>query len=437
MLKATKEDALLYHSSGRKGKVEVIPTKPYCTQFDLSLAYTPGVAYPCLEIEKNPDDAYLYTAKGNLVAVISNGTAVLGLGDIGALAGKPVMEGKGLLFKVFADVDVFDIEIDEKDPDKLVEICAKLAPTFGGINLEDIKAPECFEVETKLKAMIDIPVFHDDQHGTAIISAAGLLNAVEINGKNLADLKVVVCGAGAAANSCTRLYVALGIRKENVVMVDSKGVINNRRTDLNKYKKEWITDRDISTLADAVKDADVFLGLSVANMLSKEMLSTMAPNPIVFAMANPNPEISYEDAMATRDDLIFATGRSDYPNQINNVLGFPFIFRGALDVRARTINEEMKLAATKALAGLAKEKVPDEVLKAYELESLEFGREYIIPKPLDPRLISRVAPAVARAAIETGVARLTMEDWDDYANSLNNRTSVHIRRIADICCLRH
>jgi len=437
MLKATKEDALLYHSSGRKGKVEVIPTKPYCTQFDLSLAYTPGVAYPCLEIEKNPEDAYLYTAKGNLVAVISNGTAVLGLGDIGALGGKPVMEGKGLLFKVFADVDVFDIEIDEKDPDKLVEICAKIAPTFGGINLEDIKAPECFEVETKLKAMLDIPVFHDDQHGTAIISAAGLLNAVEINGKNLADMKVVVCGAGAAANSCTRLYVALGIKKENVVMVDSKGVINNKRTDLNKYKKEWITERDISTLAEAVKDADVFLGLSVANMLSKEMLSTMAPNPIVFAMANPNPEISYEDALATRDDLIFATGRSDYPNQINNVLGFPFIFRGALDVRARTINEEMKLAATKALAGLAKEKVPAEVLEAYELENLEFGREYIIPKPLDPRLISRVAPAVARAAIETGVARLTIEDWDDYANSLNNRTSVHIRRIADICCLKH
>jgi malate dehydrogenase (oxaloacetate-decarboxylating)(NADP+) len=437
MLKATKEDALLYHSSGRKGKVEVIPTKPYCTQFDLSLAYTPGVAHPCLEIEKNPDDAYLYTAKGNLVAVISNGTAVLGLGDIGALAGKPVMEGKGLLFKVFADVDVFDIEIDEKDPDKLIEICAKLAPTFGGINLEDIKAPECFEVETRLKEMLDIPVFHDDQHGTAIISAAGLLNAVEIGGKNLADMKVVVCGAGAAANSCTRLYVALGIKKENVVMVDSKGVINNRRTDLNKYKKEWITDRDISTLAEAVKDADLFLGLSVANMLTKEMLSTMAPNPIVFAMANPNPEISYEDAMATRDDLIFATGRSDYPNQINNVLGFPFIFRGALDVRARTINEEMKLAATKALAGLAKEKVPEEVLKAYELESLEFGREYIIPKPLDPRLISRVAPAVARAAIETGVARVIIEDWDDYGNSLNNRTSVHIKRIADICCLRH
>ncbi len=436
MPKATKEDALLYHSSGRRGKVEVIPTKPYCTQFDLSLAYTPGVAHPCLEIEKNPDDAYLYTAKGNLVAVISNGTAVLGLGDIGALAGKPVMEGKGLLFKVFADVDVFDIEIDEKDPDKLIEICAKLAPTFGGINLEDIKAPECFEVETRLKEMLDIPVFHDDQHGTAIISAAGLLNAVEINGKKLSDLKVVVCGAGAAANSCTRLYVALGVKKENIIMVDSKGVINKKRTDLNKYKQEWITDRDIDTLAEAVKDSDVFLGLSVANMLTSEMLSTMAPDPIVFAMANPNPEISYEDAMATRTDLIFATGRSDYPNQINNVLGFPFIFRGALDVRARTINEEMKLGATRALAELAKEKVPDSVLKAYKLDSLDFGREYIIPKPLDPRLISRVAPAVARAAIETGVARLLIEDWEAYAESLDKRTSEHINRISQICCLQ-
>lgn len=435
MPKATKEDALLYHSRGRKGKVEVIPTKPYCTQFDLSLAYTPGVAYPCLEIEKNPDDAYMYTAKGNLVAVISNGTAVLGLGDIGALAGKPVMEGKGLLFKVFADVDVFDIEIDEKDPEKLIDICAKLAPTFGGINLEDIKAPECFEVETRLKEMLDIPVFHDDQHGTAIISAAGLLNAVEINGKKLPDLKVVVCGAGAAANSCTRLYVALGVKKENIVMVDSKGVINAKRTDLNKYKKEWITDREINTLADAVAGSDLFLGLSVANMLTKEMLATMAPDPIVFAMANPNPEISYEDAMATRTDLIFATGRSDYPNQINNVLGFPFIFRGALDVRARTINEEMKLAATRALAQLAKEKVPDSVLKAYNLERLDFGREYIIPKPLDPRLISRVAPAVARAAIETGVARFLIEDWEAYAKSLDKRTSEHIKRISDICCL--
>lgn len=435
MHKPTKEDALLYHSRGRKGKVEVIPTKPYSTQYDLSLAYTPGVAHPCLEIEKNPEDAYLYTAKGNLVAVISNGTAVLGLGDIGALAGKPVMEGKGLLFKVFADVDVFDIEIDEKDPEKLIEICAKLAPTFGGINLEDIKAPECFEVETRLKAMLNIPVFHDDQHGTAIISSAGLLNAVEITGKKLSDMKVVVCGAGAAANSCTRLYVALGIKKENVVMVDSKGVINSKRTDLNKYKKEWITERDISTLAEAVNGADLFLGLSVANMLTKEMLSTMAPDPIVFAMANPDPEISYEDAQSTRNDLIFATGRSDYPNQINNVLGFPFIFRGALDVRAKTINEEMKLAATRALAALAKEKVPESVLKAYGIEKLEFGREYIIPTPLDPRLISRVAPAVARAAIESGVARLPIEDWDAYIETLDKRTRVHIRQIADICCL--
>jgi malate dehydrogenase (oxaloacetate-decarboxylating)(NADP+) len=435
MPKATKEDALLYHSRGRKGKVEVIPTKPYCTQFDLSLAYTPGVAHPCLEIEKNPEDAYMYTAKGNLVAVISNGTAVLGLGDIGSLAGKPVMEGKGLLFKVFADIDVFDIEIDEKDPEKLIEICAKIAPTFGGINLEDIKAPECFEVETRLKQMLDIPVFHDDQHGTAIISAAGLLNAVEISGKHLSEMKVVVCGAGAAANSCTRLYVALGIKKENVIMVDSKGVINSKRTDLNKYKKEWVTERDISTLAEAVDGADLFLGLSVANMLTKEMLSTMAPDPIVFAMANPNPEISYEDAMSTRDDLIFATGRSDYPNQINNVLGFPFIFRGALDVRARNINEEMKLAATRALAALAREEVPASVLKAYSLENLEFGREYIIPKPLDPRLISWVAPAVARAAVETGVARSVIEDWDAYAESLDKRTSEHIKRISEICCL--
>lgn len=435
MAKVTKEDALLYHSRGRKGKVEVIPTKPYCTQFDLSMAYTPGVAFPCLEIEKNPDDAYLYTAKGNLVAVISNGTAVLGLGDIGTLAGKPVMEGKGLLFKVFADVDVFDIEVNEKDPEKLIEICAKIAPTFGGINLEDIKAPECFEVETRLKEMLDIPVFHDDQHGTAIISAAGMANAIDITGKKLSEIKVVVCGAGAAANSCTRLYVALGVRKENIIMVDSKGVINRKRTDLNKYKKEWITDRDVDTLADAVKGADLFLGLSVANMLSREMLSTMAPNPIVFAMANPNPEISYEDAMATRDDLIFATGRSDYPNQINNVLGFPFIFRGALDVRATTINEEMKLAASKALATLAREPVPESVLKAYNLKELSFGKDYIIPKPLDPRLISRVASAVARAAIDSGVAKFRITDWDAYMKSLDKRTSEHIKRIGEITCL--
>jgi malate dehydrogenase (oxaloacetate-decarboxylating)(NADP+) len=432
MPKVTKEDALLYHSRGRKGKVEVIPTKPYSTQFDLSLAYTPGVAHPCLEIEKNPDDAYLYTAKGNLVAVISNGTAVLGLGDIGTLAGKPVMEGKGLLFKVFADVDVFDIEIDEKDPEKLIECIRQIAPTFGGINLEDIKAPECFEVETRLKEMLDIPVFHDDQHGTAIISSAGMLNALEILGKKPEEIKVVVCGAGASANSCTRLYIALGVKKENIVMVDSKGVINRKRTDLNKYKKEFVTDRNIDTLAEAVVGADLFLGLSKGNMLSKEMLATMSPNPIVFAMANPDPEITYEDAMSTRDDLVFATGRSDYPNQINNVLGFPFIFRGALDVRARTINEEMKLAATKALAQLAKEPVPDSVLKAYNVDKLTFGREYIIPKPNDPRLISRVAPAVARAAIETGVARLPITDWDAYAKSLDHRTSEHIRKVAEI-----
>ena len=435
MHKVTREDALLYHSRDRKGKIEVIPTKSYCTQFDLSMAYTPGVAHPCLEIEKDPDSVYQYTARGNLVAVITNGTAVLGLGNIGALAGKPVMEGKGLLFKVFADIDVFDIEIDEEDPDKLIEICAKLAPTFGGINLEDIKAPECFEVERRLKEMLDIPVFHDDQHGTAIISAAGLLNAVKLNNKKLEDLQVVICGAGAAANSCTNLYVALGVRKENVVMVDSKGVITTRRSDLNIYKQKWATDRDITTLAEAVRGADLFIGLSVANMLTKEMLGTMAPDPIVFAMANPDPEISYEDAMSTRNDLIFATGRTDYPNQINNVLGFPFIFRGALDVRARNINEEMKLAATRALADLAREKVPDEVLQAYNLQNLEFGREYIIPKPLDPRLISTIPPAVARAAIETGVARITIEDWNQYANELDKRTSEHIKRIARISCL--
>jgi len=432
MAKVTKEDALLYHSRGRHGKVEVIPTKPYSTQFDLSLAYTPGVAYPCLEIEKNPEDVYNYTAKGNLVAVISNGTAVLGLGDIGAMAGKPVMEGKGLLFKVFADVDVFDIEVDEKDPGKLIEVCAKIAPTFGGINLEDIKAPECFEVETRLKQMLDIPVFHDDQHGTAIISGAGLINALEITGRDITRLKLVVCGAGAAAISCSRLYLSLGVKKENIVMVDSKGVINRKRKDLNKFKEEFTTDRDIDTLAQAVKGADLFLGLSVAKMLTKEMLSTMADNPIVFAMANPEPEISYEDAMATRSDLIFATGRSDYPNQINNVLGFPFIFRGALDVRASVINEEMKLAASKALAALAKEPVPASVLKAYNLDRLTFGKEYIIPKPLDPRLISNVASAVAKAAIDTGVAKYPVTDWDAYRKSLDRRLSEHIRKIGEL-----
>ncbi len=432
MPKITREDALLYHSRGRHGKVEVIPTKPYCTQNDLSLAYTPGVAYPCLEIEKNPDEAYNYTAKGNLVAVITNGTAVLGLGDIGPLAGKPVMEGKGLLFKVFADIDVFDIEIDEKDPDKLVEICAKIAPTFGGINLEDIKAPECFEVEEKLKAMVNIPVFHDDQHGTAIISGAGLLNALELSGKKIEDLKLVVCGAGAAAISCTRLYTRLGVRKENIVMADSRGVINSKRKDLNKYKQEFITGRNIDTLAEAVEGADLFLGLSTAGTLTKEMLATMADHPLVFAMANPDPEISWEDAMSVRDDLIFATGRSDYPNQINNVLGFPYIFRGALDVRASGINEEMKLAASKALAALAREPVPDVVLKAYKLESLSFGKEYIIPKPLDPRLISCVASCVARAAMDTGVARRPITDWEAYRECLNSRLSTHIKKVGEL-----
>jgi len=431
MPKITKEDALLYHSRGRHGKVEVIPTKPYGSQFDLSLAYTPGVAYPCLEIEKNAEDVYNYTAKGNLVAVISNGTAVLGLGDIGAMAGKPVMEGKGLLFKVFADIDVFDIEVNEKDPKKLIEFCRQIAPTFGGINLEDIKSPECFEVETELKKILDIPVFHDDQHGTAIISAAGLLNSLEITNRKIEDVKMVVCGAGAAAISCSRLYVSLGIRRENIVMCDSKGVINKNRKDLNKYKQEFVTSRDLDTLEQAVKGADIFLGLSAACMMSKEMLASMSDNPIVFAMANPNPEISFEDAMATRDDMIFATGRSDYPNQINNVLGFPFIFRGALDVRASTINEEMKLAASKALAALAKEPVPDSVLKAYNVEKLLFGKEYIIPKPIDPRLISCVAPAVARAAMDSGVAKYPISDWDAYKKNLDKRLSVHIKKIAD------
>jgi len=432
MPKVTKEDALLYHSRGRHGKVEVIPTKPSSTQFDLSLAYTPGVAFPCLEIEKNPEEVYTFTAKGNLVAVISNGTAVLGLGDIGAMAGKPVMEGKGLLFKVFADVDTFDIEVDEKDPGKLIEICAKIAPTFGGINLEDIKAPECFEVETKLKAMLDIPVFHDDQHGTAIISGAGLLNALEITGKKIDKIKTVICGAGAAGISCARFYVSLGVKKENIIMVDINGVINRKRKDLNEYQQEFVTDQNVDTLAQAMKGAEMFLGVSAANIVSKEMLASMAKNPIVFAMANPNSEISYEDAMATRDDLIFATGRSDYPNQINNVLGFPFIFRGTLDVRASTINEEMKLAASKALAALTKEPVLPSVLKAYNIDKLVFGKDYIIPKPLDPRLISCVASAVAKAAMDTGVAKFPIKDWDAYRDTLDKRLSEHIKKIGEV-----
>lgn len=418
MAKITKEEALRYHSEGKPGKIEVVPTKPYSTQTDLSLAYSPGVAEPCLEIEKNPLDAYKYTSKGNLVAVISNGTAVLGLGDIGPLAGKPVMEGKGLLFKIFAGIDVFDIEVDEKNPEKFIQTVKAIAPTFGGINLEDIKAPECFEIETRLKAELDIPVMHDDQHGTAIISGAGLINALEITGKKIEDVKIVVNGAGAASISCTKLYVLLGARKENIIMCDSKGVISTRRTDLNESKKEFATDRDIKTLQEAVVGCDIFLGLSVANVLTQDMVRTMNENPIVFALANPNPEISFADAMASRKDIIFATGRSDYPNQINNVLGFPYIFRGALDVHAKAINEEMKLAAVHAIAELAKEPVPDVVNAAYKLKRTTFGRDYILPKALDPRLLTRVSCAVAKAAIESGVSRKTITDWEGYANHL-------------------
>ena len=418
MAKITKEEALRYHAEGKPGKIEVVPTKPYSTQMDLSLAYSPGVAEPCLEIEKNPLDAYKYTSKGNLVAVISNGTAVLGLGDIGPLAGKPVMEGKGLLFKIFAGIDVFDIEVNEKDPDKFIETVKAIAPTFGGINLEDIKAPECFKIETRLKEELDIPVMHDDQHGTAIISGAGLINALEIAGKKIEDVKIVVNGAGAASISCTKLYIMLGARKDNIIMCDSKGVISTHRTDLNESKKFFATDRDIKTLTEAVVGADVFLGLSVANVLTQDMVRSMNTNPIVFALANPNPEISYADAMASRDDIIFATGRSDYPNQINNVLGFPYIFRGALDTHAKAINEEMKLAAVYAIAGLAKEPVPDVVNAAYKLKRTTFGRDYILPKALDPRLLTRVSCAVAKAAIDSGVSRRTITDWEGYANHL-------------------
>lgn len=418
MAKITKEEALRYHAEGKPGKIEVIPTKPHSTQADLSLAYSPGVAEPCLEIEKNPLDAYEYTAKGNLVAVISNGTAVLGLGDIGPLAGKPVMEGKGLLFKIFAGIDVFDIEVNEKDPEKFIQTVKAISPTFGGINLEDIKAPECFEIETRLKNELDIPVMHDDQHGTAIISGAGLINALEIAGKKIEDVKIVVNGAGAASISCTKLYVMLGARKENIVMCDSKGVISTSRPDLNAAKREFATDRPIKTLQEAVVGADVFLGLSVANVLTKEMVRSMNADPIVFALANPNPEISYADAMALRDDIIFATGRSDYPNQINNVLGFPYIFRGALDTHAKAINEEMKRAAVYAIADLAKEPVPDVVNAAYKLKRTTFGRDYILPKALDPRLLTRVSCAVAKAAIDSGVSRKTITDWEGYANHL-------------------
>ena len=418
MVKITKEAALEYHNNGRPGKIEVKPTKPYHTQTDLSLAYSPGVAYPCLEIQENPDSVYKYTDKGNLVAVISNGTAVLGLGDIGAMSGKPVMEGKGLLFKIYGGIDVFDIEVAEKDPEKFCEAVEKIAPTFGGINLEDIKAPECFEIEQTLKAECDIPVMHDDQHGTAIISGAGLLNALEVQGKKIDDIKLVVNGAGAAAVSCTNLYISLGVRRENIVMCDSHGVINRKRTDLNSQKQQFVTDRDISTLAEAMAGADVFLGLSVKDVVTPEMLQSMADKPIVFALANPDPEIEYSKAVASRPDIIFATGRSDYPNQINNVLGFPYIFRGALDCGARAINEEMKLAAVRAIAGLAKEPVPDVVNAAYKLKRTTFGRDYILPKALDPRLLTRVSCAVAKAAIDSGVSRRTITDWEGYANHL-------------------
>ncbi|MBR2097400.1 MAG: NADP-dependent malic enzyme [Prevotella sp.] len=420
MVKITKEAALEYHESGRPGKIEVKPTKAYRTQTDLSLAYSPGVAFPCLEIQENPDAAYKYTDKGNLVAVISNGTAVLGLGDIGAMSGKPVMEGKGLLFKIYGGIDVFDIEVAEKDPEKFCEAVERIAPTFGGINLEDIKAPECFYIEDRLKRTLDIPVMHDDQHGTAIISAAGLKNAMEVIGKDITKVKIVVNGAGAAAISCTKLYMAIGAQKENIVMLDSKGVISTSRTDLNEQKKFFATSRtDIYTLEEAVRDADVFVGLSKGNVLSKEMVKTMAKDPVIFALANPVPEISYEDAMDARPDVLMSTGRTDYPNQINNVIGFPYIFRGALDVHATAINEEMKLAAVNAIADLAKQPVPDVVNDVYKVNNLTFGRDYFIPKPVDPRLITEVSSAVAKAAIESGVARKVITNWDEYKDSLS------------------
>ncbi|KUJ55392.1 NADP-dependent malic enzyme [Chryseobacterium aquaticum] len=413
--------ALDYHKSEPKGKIEVIPSKPHSSQRDLSLAYSPGVAIPCLEIEKNPETVYDYTGKGNLVAVISNGTAVLGLGDIGAEASKPVMEGKGLLFKIFADINVFDIEIDEKDPDKFIEIVKGIAPTFGGINLEDIKAPEAFYIEQKLKEELDIPLMHDDQHGTAIISAAALINSLQIAGKNIEDVRMVVNGAGAAAVACTNLYISLGLKRENVLMCDSKGVINHKRENLTPEKIDFVAHTDLETLEDALKGSDVFIGLSKGNVMTPEMLSSMAENPIVFALANPDPEIAYDLAMATRKDVIMATGRSDYPNQVNNVLGFPYIFRGALDVQAKGINEEMKLAAVHAIANLAKEPVPEAVILAYNVQNLQFGREYFIPKPFDNRLITKVSSAVAKAAIDSGIARKTITDFEEYETQLLDR----------------
>ena len=419
MVKISKEAALAYHEKGRPGKIEVKPTKSYRTQTDLSLAYSPGVAFPCLEIQKESDDAYRYTDKGNLVAVISNGTAVLGLGDIGAISGKPVMEGKGLLFKIYGGIDVFDIEINEKDPEKFCETVERIAPTFGGINLEDIKAPECFYIEERLKESLDIPVMHDDQHGTAIISAAGLKNALEVAGKQIGDIRLVVNGAGAAAISCTKMYMAIGVKKENIIMLDSKGVITKERQDLNEQKQFFATDRtDLHTLEEAIRGADVFVGLSKGNVLTKDMIRSMAEKPIVFALANPTPEISYEDAMDSRPDVLMSTGRSDYPNQINNVIGFPYIFRGALDVHATAINEEMKMAAVNAIADLAKQPVPDVVNDVYQVNKLSFGPLYFIPKPVDPRLITEVSAAVAKAAIDSGVAKVEINDWAAYKNRL-------------------
>ena len=430
--KISKKEALAYHSEGRPGKIEVIPTKQHSSQRELSLAYSPGVAEPCKQIAKNKDDVYKYTAKGNLVAVISNGTAVLGLGNIGPEASKPVMEGKGLLFKIFADIDVFDIEVDASDIDTFVQTVKAIAPTFGGINLEDIKAPECFEIERRLKEELDIPVMHDDQHGTAIISAAALLNALEIAKKDISKIKIVVNGAGAAAMSCSKLYLSLGVKKENIVMLDSKGVIKKNREGLEGNKAIFATKRKCDTLDEAMKNADVFLGLSVANIVTTEMVRSMAKRPIVFALANPDPEISYKEAMASRDDIIMATGRSDHPNQVNNVLGFPYIFRGALDVRATEINENMKLAAVKAIANLAKETVLDEINLAYDDNTLSFGFEYIIPKPLDPRLITAVAPAVAMSAIRSGVAKLEIPDWNKYRESLKKRLGLDNKLIRNL-----
>ncbi len=427
--KRLRREALAYHAKPYPGKIEVIPTKKHATQRHLALAYSPGVAYPCLEIEKNPEDVYKYTSKGNLVAVISNGTAVLGLGNIGAEASKPVMEGKGLLFKIFAGIDVFDIEIDTENVEEFIQTVKRIAPTFGGINLEDIKAPEAFEIERRLVEELDIPVMHDDQHGTAIISAAALLNAAELAGKKIEDLKMVIMGAGAAAISCGRLYKKLGVLPENIVMLDSKGVIRKNRENLSKEKAEFATDRKIDTLEEAIENADVFIGLSVANVLKPEYLKKMAENPIVFALANPDPEIDYKLAVKTRPDVIMATGRSDYPNQVNNVLGFPYIFRGALDVKAKKINDEMKLAAVYALAELAKEPVPEQVNIAYNIKNLSFGRDYIIPKPFDPRLIYKIPPRVAEAAIKSGVAREEIKDFKKYEEELIERLGLETKQI--------